>query len=202
MRDQARVPSVAGAASSLFRKTEQFFSLFLFRIQPGRAGNGVPSQQARRAAVLLGQLRTTVYPTSPCPESVALFAARMAFAARKRARTGEGGEEDEEPVPVADGFEAPIFGVRIVGEVTTLALEGEDGPLSLGEVGIASDHAGAWYVATEDSLLHVSAAGRVRRVAALPASKVNSIATTPNESAATGVSRLWPTTAAMRSGGC
>ena len=42
--------------------------------------------------------------------------------------------------------------------------------ISLGEVGVASDHAGAWYVATKDSLLHVSAAGRVRRVAALPAS--------------------------------
>ena len=69
----------------------------------------------------------------------------MASAARKRARTG-GGEEDEEPVPVADGFEAPIFGARVVGQVTTLALEGEDGPLSLGEVGAASDHAGAWYV--------------------------------------------------------
>ncbi|EOD04281.1 hypothetical protein EMIHUDRAFT_372600, partial [Emiliania huxleyi CCMP1516] len=55
---------------------------------------------------------------------------------------------------------------------------------SVTEVGIASDHAGAWYVATKDSLLHVSAAGRVRRVAALPASKVNSIATSPNESAA------------------
>ena len=32
----------------------------------------------------------------------------------KRARTG-GGEADEEPVPVADGFEAPIFGARVVG---------------------------------------------------------------------------------------
>ena len=67
----------------------------------------------------------------------------MASAARKRARTG-GAEEDEEPVPVACGFEASIFGARIVGQVTTLALEGEDGPLaSLGQVGVASDHAGA-----------------------------------------------------------
>ena len=83
----------------------------------------------------------------------------MESAARKRARTGGGGEEkDEEPVPVADGFEAPIFGARVVGQVTTLPLEGEDGPLaSLG--GVASDHAGAWFVATKDSLLHVSAAG-------------------------------------------
>jgi len=55
---------------------------------------------------------------------------------------------------VADGFEAPIFGVRVVGQVTTLALEGEDGPLSLDQVGVTSDHTGAWYVATTDSLLH------------------------------------------------
>ena len=80
------------------------------------------------------------------------------------------GEEVEEPVPVAAGFEAPIFGARVVGQVTTLTLEGEDGPLSLGLAGVASDHAGAWYVATDDSLLHVSAAGRVRRVAACLAS--------------------------------
>ena len=73
-------------------------------------------------------------------------------------------------MPVADGFEAPIFGARVVGQVSTLPLEGEDGPLSLGLVGVASDHAGAWYVATDDSLLHVSAAGRVRRVAACLAS--------------------------------
>ncbi|EOD39745.1 hypothetical protein EMIHUDRAFT_251408 [Emiliania huxleyi CCMP1516] len=106
----------------------------------------------------------------------------MASAARKRARTG-GGEADEEPVPVAAGFEAPIFGVRIVGQVSTLALEGEDGPLSLGQVGVASDHAGAWYVSTKDSLLHVSAAGRVRRVAALPAVGVNRIAAIPDGSA-------------------
>ena len=85
---------------------------------------------------------------------------------RKRARTGEDAEEGEEPVPVAGGFEAPIFGQRAPGQVTTLPLEGEDGPLSLGRVGIASDHAGAWYVSTEDSLLHVSPAGRVRCVAA------------------------------------
>ena len=84
---------------------------------------------------------------------------------------------------VADGFEAPIFGVRVVGQVTTLALEGEDGPLSLDQVGVTSDHTGAWYVATTDSLLHVSAAGRVRRVEALPASEVNSIAASPVGSA-------------------
>ena len=108
----------------------------------------------------------------------------MASAARKRARTG-GGEEDAEPVPVADGFEAPIFGERVLGQVTTLALEGEDGPLSLGPVGVASDHAGAWYVATKDALLHVSAAGRVRRVAALPASgSYYTVAASPDGSAA------------------
>mmetsp|Transcript_18806 Transcript_18806/g.59923 ORF Transcript_18806/g.59923 Transcript_18806/m.59923 type:complete len:392 (+) Transcript_18806:34-1209(+) len=109
----------------------------------------------------------------------------MASAARKRARTGGGGGEDE-PVPVADGFEAPIFGARTVGQVTTLALEGEDGLLaSFGPVGVASDHTGAWYVATKDSLLHVSAAGRVRRVAALPASNAcYTAAASPNGSAA------------------
>ena len=84
----------------------------------------------------------------------------MASAARKRARTGGSGGEDE-PVPVADGFAAPIFGARVLGQVTTLALEGEDGPLSLGPVGVASDNAGAWYVATKDSLLHV-VGGRAR----------------------------------------
>ena len=88
-------------------------------------------------------------------------------------------------MPVADGFEARIFGARVVGQVSTLALEGEDGPLSLRRVGVASDHAGAWYVATKDSLLHVSAAGRVRRVAALPASGVfYTIAASPDGSAA------------------
>ena len=109
----------------------------------------------------------------------------MADTARKRARTGGGGEEDEEPVPVAGGFEAPIFGARVVGQVTTLALEGEDGPLaSLGTAGVTSDHTGAWYVATKDSLLHVSAAGRVRRVAALPASEDDyTVAASPDASA-------------------
>ena len=53
----------------------------------------------------------------------------MASTARKRARTGGGGGEDE-PVPVADGFEAPIFRARTVGQVTTLVLEGKDGPLA------------------------------------------------------------------------
>ena len=43
---------------------------------------------------------------------------------RKRARTAGDGEEEGEAVPVADGFEAPIFGARVVGQVTTLALEG------------------------------------------------------------------------------
>ena len=38
-------------------------------------------------------------------------------AARKRARTG-GGDEDAEPVPVTDGFEAPIFGARVVRHVS------------------------------------------------------------------------------------
>ena len=88
----------------------------------------------------------------------------MASASRKRARTaGEDGESEGGAVAVADGFEAPLFGVRVVGQVTTLPLEGEDGPRSLGRVGVASDHAGAWYVATEDLLLHVSAAGRAPR---------------------------------------
>mmetsp|Transcript_5680 Transcript_5680/g.18320 ORF Transcript_5680/g.18320 Transcript_5680/m.18320 type:complete len:120 (-) Transcript_5680:245-604(-) len=65
----------------------------------------------------------------------------MASAARKRARTGGGGEADEEPVPVADGFEAPIFGARVVGQVSTLALEGEDGPLASLELrSVGSDH--------------------------------------------------------------
>ena len=42
--------------------------------------------------------------------------------------------------------------------------EGEDGPLaSLSLRGVASDHAGGWYAATAYSVLHVSAAGRVRR---------------------------------------
>ena len=89
----------------------------------------------------------------------------MASPSRKRGRTS-GGEEEGEPVAVAAGFEAPIFGARTVGQITTLALEGEDGPLaSLDLRGVASVHAGGWYVATKDSVLHVSAAGRVRTVA-------------------------------------
>ena len=88
----------------------------------------------------------------------------MGSPCRKRARTGSGGKEEGEPVAVAAGFEAPIFGARSVGQVTTLALEGEDGPLaSLKRV--ASDHEGGWFVTTKDSVLHVSAAGRVRTVA-------------------------------------
>ncbi|EOD25702.1 hypothetical protein EMIHUDRAFT_100655 [Emiliania huxleyi CCMP1516] len=94
----------------------------------------------------------------------------MAMASRsgKRVRTesdGNGGEEGE-PVAVAAGFEAPIFGARTVGQVTTLALEGKDRPLaSLSLRGVASDHAGGWYVATGVSVLHVSSAGRVRTAA-------------------------------------
>ena len=84
----------------------------------------------------------------------------MASAARKRARTAGDGEEEGEAVPVAGGFEAPIFGARVVGQVTTLALEGEDGPLaSLGLLVVASRAItqAPWY-----SLLHVSASGGVR----------------------------------------
>jgi len=65
----------------------------------------------------------------------------------KRARTESDGpgEEEGEPVAVAAGFEAPIFGARTVGQVTTLALEGEDGPLaSLDLRGVGSDQAGGW----------------------------------------------------------
>ena len=57
--------------------------------------------------------------------------------------TGErrAGEKEGEPVAVAAGFEAPIFGARIVGQVTTLALEGEDGPLASLELrSVGSDH--------------------------------------------------------------
>ena len=55
----------------------------------------------------------------------------MASAARKRARTaGEDGESDGGAVAVADGFEAPLFGAPVFGQVTTLPLQGEDGPLA------------------------------------------------------------------------
>ena len=85
---------------------------------------------------------------------------------RKRSRTAGEGEEEGEAVPVAGGFEAPIFGARVVGQVTTLALEGEDGrPAPQKLYAVASDRAGGWYVTTEHSLLHVSAAGRIRTVA-------------------------------------
>ena len=88
------------------------------------------------------------------------------MASRKRARTAGEGEEEGEAVPVAGGFEAPIFGARVVGQVTTLALEGEDGPLASQKLfAVASDRAGGWYVTTPASLLHVSAAGRIRTVA-------------------------------------
>ena len=49
---------------------------------------------------------------------------------------------------VADGFEAPLFGAPVVGQVTTLPLEGEDGALAAQRVkGIVSDHAGSEVVA-------------------------------------------------------
>ena len=86
------------------------------------------------------------------------------MASRKRARTAGEGEEEGEAVPVAGGFEAPIFGSSF-GVVTTLALEGEDGPLASLLRAVASDRAGGWYVTTPASVLHVSAAGRIRTVA-------------------------------------
>ena len=48
---------------------------------------------------------------------------------------------------VPDGFEPPLFGARVVGQVTTLPLEGEDGPPAASDVyGVVSDHlAGARY---------------------------------------------------------
>ena len=66
----------------------------------------------------------------------------MASSARKRARTaGEDGESENRAVAVANGFEAPLFGARVVGQVSTLPLEGEDGPLeSLFIKGVVSDH--------------------------------------------------------------
>ena len=53
------------------------------------------------------------------------------YALRQTPRSEGAGKRDEEgePVAIAAGFEAPIFGARTVGQVTTLALEGEDGPL-------------------------------------------------------------------------
>ncbi|EOD41273.1 hypothetical protein EMIHUDRAFT_433296 [Emiliania huxleyi CCMP1516] len=105
---------------------------------------------------------------------------------RKRARTESdgGGEEGGEPVAVAAGFEAPIFGARVVGQVTTLALEGEDGPLaSLSLRGVAIDHAGGWYVTTKNSVLHVSAAGRVRTVATCEGGELFGLAISQNGSA-------------------
>ena len=92
---------------------------------------------------------------------------------------------------VADGFEAPIF----VGQVSTLPLEGcptdrgpsTRAPISIGQVslrsvGVAGDHAGAWYVATKDSLLHVSA-GRVRTVATCESGGFSGVAISPDGSA-------------------
>ena len=85
----------------------------------------------------------------------------------------------------ADGFEAPVFGARVFGQVTTLPLEGEDGPLAASDMnGVASDRAGAWYVTTEHSLvLHVSAAGRVRSVATLEGVDLSGVAVSPDGSA-------------------
>ena len=108
----------------------------------------------------------------------------MASAASKRARAGEDGGSENEAVAVADGFEAPLFGARVVGQVTTLPLEGEDGPLAALEVnGVVSDRAGDWYVTTADSVLHVSAAGRVRSVATLEGAGLRGIAISPDGSA-------------------
>ena len=55
--------------------------------------------------------------------------------------------------------------------------------ISLGRVGVASNHAGAWYVATKDSLLHVSAAGRVRTVATCEGGGFSGLALSPDGSA-------------------
>ncbi|EOD09135.1 hypothetical protein EMIHUDRAFT_205407 [Emiliania huxleyi CCMP1516] len=82
--------------------------------------------------------------------------------ARKRARAGEDGESDGGAVAVADGFEAPVFGARVPS---------------------ASDRADAWYVTTADSVLHVSAAGRVRSVATLEGAGLRGIAVSPDGSA-------------------
>ena len=44
-----------------------------------------------------------------------------------RVRTaGEDSESDGGAVAVADGFQAPLFGLRVVGQVTTLPLKDED----------------------------------------------------------------------------
>ena len=103
---------------------------------------------------------------------------------RSRTKSDGPGEEEGEPAAVAAGFEAPIFGARTVGQVTTLALEGEDGLLaSLDLRGVKSVHAGAWYVATKDSLLHVSAARRVRTVATCKGGHFFGIATSLDVSA-------------------
>ena len=49
--------------------------------------------------------------------------------------------------------------------------------------GVASDRADAWYVTTADSVLHVSAAGRVRSVATLEGAGLRGIAISPDGSA-------------------
>ena len=105
--------------------------------------------------------------------------------APKRARTaGEDGDSNGGAEAVADGFEAPLFGARVVGQVTTLLpLEG-DGPTAASDMyGVVSDHADAWYVTTENAVLHVSAAGRVRRVATLEGVNLRGIAINPDGSA-------------------
>ena len=77
--------------------------------------------------------------------------------------------------------------------------EGEDGPLALDDVkGVVSDRAGAGYVTTPDSVLHVSAAGRVRRVATVEDACLRGIAINVARTAARCLRR---TLAAARSGG-
>ena len=107
----------------------------------------------------------------------------MASGSRRRARVASD-EEDDEPVEVAAGFETPIFGAPVFGQVTALVLEGEEGPLPLSKLcGVASDAAGGWYVTTEDSVLHVSH-GRSRGAAAFPAEgRFYGVATSPDGSA-------------------
>ena len=99
----------------------------------------------------------------------------MASASRNRT--------EDEPVAVAAGFEASIFGLPTVGQVTTL-LMGEDGPQACRKlIGVASDHAGGWYVATWRSVLHVSSAGRVRTVTTCEGGGFFGLAISPDDSA-------------------
>ncbi|EOD32441.1 hypothetical protein EMIHUDRAFT_253355, partial [Emiliania huxleyi CCMP1516] len=114
---------------------------------------------------LLGVFGGAVQPLLRAEGDATVHSCRLLHAVS--AMTGHGRHAEEgEAVPVAGGFEAPIFGARVVGQVTTLALEGEAGPLASLLRAVASDRAGGWYVSTkEGSLLHVSAAGRIRTVA-------------------------------------